>query len=297
MILFTSSVLAFLLVDAAWKARARRGRALALAVGGAVLVALALVSIPNLLYLGRVAGRLAMPAGLIWVGIGACAASLWVRREVRATAAALVAFVSFTLAGNGPLGAFLTATLESDYVARASFEGEPLDAIFVLGGGTSGSEHGGRARLTDSGDRLLTAARVYRGRRVGTVVTSGSTIPGVGRPRDVAEEGAQVLVDLDVPESAIVRLPEPRNSSQEVAAYAALAKERGWERMGVVTSAWHMRRVQRLLERAGVRAEPIPADFRGGVAWSGFLSLVPDGSGFRDVQRAAWEYLGAAVGR
>lgn len=291
-------MLAFLLVDAAWKRRTDRVRAGAL-VGAAVLaVAISLWALPNLLYLGKVAGRLAMPAGLMFLVLAAATAHGWWRRDRRQTAIAGVVFVAFTLLGNGALGGWLLAGLESDYVVNDASGGGPLEAIFVLGGSTATSPRSGRARLGDAGDRLLTAARTFRDRDVGLVVTSGSSIPGIGgAERSVARESAEILVELGVPADRIEQHAEPKNSSQEVAEYKRVADAHGWKRLGIVTSAWHMRRVQRLCRRVGLEAEPIPADFRGHVGWDGLLSLIPDGQGFRDVQRAAWEILGAAVGR
>ena len=53
----------------------------------------------------------------------------------------------------------------------------------------------------------------------------------------------------------------------------------------------------RIARRSGLDAEPIPADFRGATGWDGLNSVIPDAAGFRNIQRACWEYLGAAVGR
>lgn len=298
MITFFCWVAAFVLLDAAWRARqtSRRRAALLVAVS-VILVIVSLAVVPNMLVFGKVAGRLAMPVGLCWVGLAACAGYFWVRRMLRRTAIASAAFVLFTVLGNAPLGGMMLAGLESDYIDDAQFSGAPLDALFVLGGATAQSPGGGPPRLADSGDRVLTAARVYHARPVGTVVTSGSSIPGLGPARDVAAEAAHILEELDVPRAVIVEIPAPKNSAQEVAAYRALATKHGWTKLGIVTSAWHMRRVQRLCERADLDAEPIPADFRGSTTWDGLASLIPDASGFRDIQRASWELLGAAVGR
>lgn len=298
MLLFLLVVIAIVALELAWAKRHdwTSRRRLGAAAIAALVLALALVTIPNMLYLQKVVGRLAMPVGLVWILLGANLFLAWHRRRLAATAIAAVIFVSYTLAGNPVLGGAMLHWLEADYREVQAFSGPPLDAVFLLGGGTARGRSS-PARLADSGDRVLTAARVYKEREVGHVVASGSTIHGIGVQRDLAEEGAEILGDLGVPPEAIVRLPEPKNSSQEVAAYRALAEERGWEKVGIVTSAWHLRRVMRLCRRSGLDAEPLPADFRGERSWDGFLSVMPDGGGFRNVQIAAWEILGAAVGR
>lgn len=296
MITFLACVAAFLLVDAAWRRRERRTVAGGLLVAALAAVAVGVAVLPNLLYLGKVAGLLAMPTGLVWLALASASALSWWRRRRRQAAVAVAAFVVFTVLGSAPLGGAMLAWLEADYLDDGSFDGGPLDAVFVLGGATALAP-GGRPRLADNGDRILTTARVYHARDVGMVVTSGSTIAGIGQQRDIAAETTQILEELGVPKSAIIELPEPKNSSQEVAAYTALARERGWKRLGIVTSAWHMRRVQRLCDASGLNAEPIPANFAGGTGWDGLVSLIPNANGFRNIQRASWELLGTAVGR
>lgn len=297
MLTFLLWILAYLLADLAWHRRADRRRAAAFAVGGFVALGVSLALLPSLLVLGKVAGRLAMPVGMLWTALGAVGAWHWSHRNKRAAAAWGAAFVALGIVGNAHLGGRWLAALEAPYVERDGFAGPPLDAVFALGGSTAESPRDPRPRLGDAGDRLLTAARVFKAREVGVLVTSGSSIPGIGPRRDVADEAAQILIELGVPAEDIVEIPEPVNSAQEVAEYARLARDRGWSRVGVVTSAWHLRRVMRLCERAGLDAEPIPADFRGDTQWHGLLSVIPDGQGFLRTQRAAWELLGAAVGR
>jgi uncharacterized SAM-binding protein YcdF (DUF218 family) len=265
-------------------------------VGALVALAVAFFSLPNLLYAQKIAGKLAMPAGMLWVAIGGLTYAAWWRGERLIGTAAAVLFVLYTATGSPAVAGALLYSLESDFRATDPFEGKPLDAVFVHGGGTLIGPTG-RPRLADSGDRVLTAARVFHERDVGHVVTSGSSIAGIGRPRDVAAETADILGDLGVPPARVIEVPDPKNTSQEVAAYARLTREKGWTQVGVVTSAWHLRRATKLFEQHELPAEPLPADFRGGLGWDGIISLIPDGGGFRDVHRGCWEYLGTAVGR
>ena len=290
-------IAAFLCADAAWHRRESRRAAAGLGLGAVALLAIGVGVLPGWLYIGKVLGRLAMPTGLVWMALLGFAGFARLRRWHRALLVASVMWATFTVIGNGALGSAMLGFLEADYLEHNGYSGDRLDALFVLGGGTSLSANGGGARLGDSGDRLLTAARVYQRREVSVVVTSGSSIRGIGVQRSVAAESANVLVDMGVPRAAIVEIADPRNSSEEVAEYARLVRERGWTRVGVVTSAWHMRRVQRLCVRSQLDAEPIPADFRGGSGWDGFLSVIPQAAGFGAIQRASWELLGTAVGR
>jgi uncharacterized SAM-binding protein YcdF (DUF218 family) len=124
------------------------------------------------------------------------------------------------------------------------------------------------------------------------LVTSGSSIDG---SRDLSADTASLLQQMGVPPDVVVRLPEPRNSATEIASYARLASERGWTKIGLVTSARHLPRALALCRRQGLTVDPLPSDFRADVPdWEPY-AIVPSGSGFAAVEAAAWEYLGIAA--
>jgi len=53
-----------------------------------------------------------------------------------------------------------------------------------------------------------------------------------------------------------------------------------WKRLGLVTSAWHMRRAMRLAEKNNLSLEPLPADFRGtAIRWNLWSLIIPNGTG------------------
>jgi uncharacterized SAM-binding protein YcdF (DUF218 family) len=103
---------------------------------------------------------------------------------------------------------------------------------------------------------------------------------------------------MGIPEGAIVQVREPlRTTSDEIARYKALVEERGWKRVGLVSSAWHLPRALALCREQGLEVVPIPANHRGRPAWPSPAYLVPQFDGFLDVQFACKEYLGRLVGR
>lgn len=280
-------------------ARAHRGRARAARIAG-VLAALALgaFSVASFALWTKVIARLLLPAGLVF-----CA--LWVATIIalhtgrrRMAAAAGAALLLQVVAGNAWLGETLLARLEAPYIAAVPdpMQEGPFDAVFVLGGGTT-IDDTGRVYLSRAGDRLVLGARLWHAGRTPTLVTSGGSPPGSGQPRNAAAETTLMWTQLGVPEEAIVQLPEPWNTSRELAAYRELIDERGWERVGIISSAWHLRRVEVHMTRQGIEATLLPADVRGAPFWNGFDSFVPVGPGFDVVHRGCWEYLGALVGR
>jgi uncharacterized SAM-binding protein YcdF (DUF218 family) len=116
-------------------------------------------------------------------------------------------------------------------------------------------------------------------------------------PSGAAQRVAVILQELGVPNDAILRLPGPVNTSQEIEKLAALCREQGWTHVGLITSAWHMRRAMRLADRQDFAPQPLPADFWSQSSPPTILHVLPSGQAMFEVRMAAWEWLGSLVGR
>jgi uncharacterized SAM-binding protein YcdF (DUF218 family) len=239
---------------------------------------------------------LAMPAGLVWMGMIALVAFLFSRRlRVPAVlASALLALYSLagnSYAGNALLGALEARTPDPDQAAAGV-----LDAVFVMGGG-SGLTAEGKAELAAAGDRIAEAARWFHAGKALRLVASGASIAALDGARDFAEETRRLWAGMGVPESAVLAIPEAaRNSRQEIQAYKRFVDARGFARVGLVTSAWHMPRALALAKAAGLEALPIPADRRYRPAPFTPVNLVPQADGFMGVQLSIKELLGGLLG-
>ncbi len=236
-------------------------------------------------------GRLAMPVGLIWMSgfVGVWWTAHTGRRRVSLGLLAL--WLAYSVAGNNLVGKSLLWSLETEFVSVSASSPGELDAIFVLAGGT-GRRADGTVQLGRAGDRLVTAARLYRQGKTTQLVYASPD-----GARDQTAEAVEIWSLLGVPEEAVHRLRGPHNTRTEVHAFKALAREKGWSRVGLVTSAWHLRRAMALAARAEWDAVPYPADVRGRSWRPSFLGIIPSGTGFSRVHVAIWEYLGAMVGR
>lgn len=286
-----------------WRKLSVAGRTAASAVAGALLAALAL-SLPEGLLLQKLLGHLIMPAGLFWLLLLAASAAAWHQRRARWAAAIFLAFLLYTATGSAVVGSWMLRFLEQDYLALRPMhsgvpegDSQPFEAIFVLGGGTS-SWAGERVFLEEAGDRVVLAARMYHAGRTERLVASGASIGGAIE-RDLARETRQIWEELGVPPDAILEVEGgPRNTREEIAAYSDLVERKGWKRIGLITSAWHLRRAMGLAQRAELDLIPLPADHESEGTWGGGpLALVPSGEGFYKVHRASWEIVGALVGR
>lgn len=237
----------------------------------------------------KVGALILMPTGLLWViGLFAVVAP-GIRRRTRVGLAGL--WIFYSLAGSPYLGTMMLRTLEQPWYAFEELP-EPLDALVLLGGGTAATP-GGNPALGTHGDRVLRPAVLFREGKAGALVTTGRSITEIGNDRILSEETSQIWQSLGIPESAIFQLPDPRNTDEEMKAVAELMKSHpDWNRVGVCSSASHLRRALKFAEREGLDLVPVPADFRSGELPLSPRYLIPQGRGFRDVQTVLWEYLG-----
>jgi len=267
--------------------------------GGVVLIALcclaAAAAWPDLLYVQKTLTALAMPCGLIWLLLVGATVLGWQRRRAWLWNV-LSLLLLYTLAGNNVVVSVLTAWLQQPFAAIDPLDAGDFEAIVVLGGGAS-ERPGGYMQVNGSGDRVVLAARLYHAGRTPILVAAGND-PSWLRSRAVQfDEPTRVIWrQLRIPDDAMTSM-FGRNTREEIIALHGLVEERQWRRVGLITSAWHMRRAMRLARTHEVAVDPLPADFRGGeVTWSS-LSLIPDGGSMRDIQFGVKELLAMAVGR
>lgn len=246
--------------------------------------------------LRKVLGTLAMPAGLVWLGMIGFAWWLGGHRRRSAAVAAWILAGGLTVAGSPLVGHALRAFLERPFVAADPFAGPPLEAVVVLGGGI-GVDPRGRPALGAAGDRVLLGARLLAAGRTELLVTTGPVLERAGHRFSVPVLTAELWTELGLPSAAVVRVEGPRTTAQEMDAVQRLAAQRGWGRIGVVTSGYHMRRALGLARRRGLDPVPLPADMAGAEGRFEPRRLIPSGAGFETVHVCCWELLGMLVSR
>jgi uncharacterized SAM-binding protein YcdF (DUF218 family) len=262
----------------------------------AALLVLAAALSPGDYELRKFVGACLMPAGLVWLGLLAFSRVLAQRVGRPFAGAALALWLLYTVAGNAWFGSAVLARLQRGYSALDPFDQGQFDAVLVLGGGVDARDDG-KPMLTAAGDRVVLAVRLFRAGKTPKLVTSGPylSLPGGGATSTAAATAA-LWRQLGVPEESIVLLEGPRTTTDEVLALKTAARERGWRRVGMLSSAWHLRRAMGLCRRYGVEVTPLPSDAvrlpQVRLRW-----LVPQDIGFFQVQAACWELLGALAGR
>ncbi len=275
-----------------------RKHRLAKLVGAIIGIVIVVVASPDGLIFQKLLGRLALPPGIVWSGAVVVTAVQLARRNRPAALRSGAVVVVVTLLGNEWVGQVLMQRLEAPY-ADDPFAEAPFDAVFVLGGGAADAPHA-HYELSASGDRLLLGARLFHAHKTPLLVATGTKIPGFQQQFDNLLATRTIWQELAIPAAAIVVVENTRTTREEAVAAEQLIRERGWRRVGLVTSAWHLRRATRLFTFEAlpqVTIVPLAADHRGVPVWEGLYSLVPVGTGAWLQQKALWELLGAAVGR
>ena len=180
------------------------------------------------------------------------------------------------------------------------------DVVLVLGGGIRpAGPHGLGVEIGDAGDRLLTGVRLLRQQKARQLITSGGQ---VSFRRDdptptEAHLARELALELDVPANAIIINGASKSTAQEAAALQTMALKRGWKRLLLVTSAFHMPRAfASFRQLPGIAVIPVASDYRlkpGGKATikSIVLGLVPSAKALEQSTMVIKEHLGMMVYR
>ena len=270
----------------------------------AVALAVMAVSAAGDREIQKVLGILLMPVGLLWLGLLAWTIAAALGRHFRLAVGLGLAAAALTVSGNCWVGGALIDLLERQVPKVDPDAGAPFEAVFVLGGGTLLSA-GGQPAFAESGDRVAMAAALWHRHRTPILVASGMSIPALDQPRHLGVETRTLWAGLGIPPAAVVVIPTdespsadgPRITREEIVEYQRLCRERGWTRVGLVSSGWHLPRALAACRRIGFAPLPIPAQPSGPLPAFSLYYLVPQAKGVNAVQTACWEFLGLIVGR
>lgn len=244
--------------------------------------------------LQKVILALVMPVGFCWLGLLTLTYFLLVNNRRGLGFIAMVFTLIFSLCGNGMVSNAVATNLEEQYYGFRVEDAEVYDYVIVLGGGTTFSRNE-RSELSGSGDRVMLALQLYENGKAKKLICTGSKIEGLSIA-DVPSGGEQMLEILTragVP-SQDIELSEGRNTSEEM---LQLAKrfEKG-ERIGVITSAWHLPRAMRLANKNQLKADPIPSNFISSKPNFNLLSVIPSSEAMDANTKLAKELIAKALG-
>ena len=158
------------------------------------------------------------------------------------------------------------------------------DAIILLGGGMGAdTNHNSYAEMASGADRVWQAARLFKAEKAPVIVATGFY------PQDTT---LPLLRDFGIAEDCVSFL-EARNTEEEAKGIA----EKGYKKVLLVTSAWHMKRARLMFKKYAPEIEVVcaPAYFEHTMMAENFFSpkaILPDVYAFYLNSTAFHEWVG-----
>ena len=201
----------------------------------------------------------------------------------------------------GLVSQILWRWLEAPWQRRMAVEAPQADAIVVLSGGRHPAPGPDRLSEWHDPDRFLAGLDLFRAGKAPRLLFTGGASPFHPGQRPEGHHYLQQAALLGVPAAAMASTPPVVNTAEEARAIRRLLPA-SQSRVLLVTSAFHMRRSQRLFERQGLQVQPFPVDFQARGRWAGPLwhdptQWMPSASALDESSRALRELLGRLVYR
>jgi uncharacterized SAM-binding protein YcdF (DUF218 family) len=178
-------------------------------------------------------------------------AGRWRRRRAFAIAGLAVLFV-FSIE---PVSNALLYSMEHD--APETYRPDvTYDAIVLLGGVTDEdvTKETGQPAYNDNVERVVMTHRLVRDGKARFVIASGASSEG--------QLMADQLRDWGVEADRIVVEPEARNTHENAVYSAQIVRARGWKKILLVTSAFHMKRALECFQAVGLEVDTFAVDYR-----------------------------------
>jgi len=206
----------------------------------------------------------------------------------------IAALTALYLCSMPVVGDRLTYWLESRYPTLALDQVENADAIVPLGGifGPPVAD-GFLLNVAESGERLEAGIVLFQKKKAPWLVFTGGRMPWSKQAEVEGAISKRAAIARGIPAEQILVTHEVGNTIDEAHAVHDLMRERGWRKIILVTSAWHMPRAARLFRKVGVDFVPFPVDLQINPKGSPtLLDFLPRAEGLQRTETAIRELYG-----
>ncbi len=201
---------------------------------------------------------------LTWALLLALGGALLVTRRPRAAArSSLAAVVVLVIFSAEPVANVLFRFLESSAV-RTYQPDAAYEVVIVLGGTLegNGTDPLGEPELNAAGDRFLRGLELVRSGQARNILLSAGTLdPHSGLPTE-AVVLARELERQGIPRERVAPEPRSGNTRENAVESARIIRDRGWSRLLLITSAFHMERSLGCFRAVGLEPDALPVDYR-----------------------------------
>jgi uncharacterized SAM-binding protein YcdF (DUF218 family) len=215
------------------------------------------------------------PVPFTWLCMGyATGFFLWKRRWKMACLWGAPVLFLFML-GSLPWPEALLGNAEKRYLENSIANAPRADAVVMLGGIVESSKYDPQGfAVRDSAERLLAAVELVRQGKGGVLVLGGSG----ANPANPNESAMSLVQDWikqwELCKVEVLNLGICGNTHDEAVRLLQLKKERGWQRLTIVTSAFHMKRASAVIQKLNGEVNLVACDFiicgRKSNPWSAF---------------------------
>jgi len=207
------------------------------------------------------------------------------------------------ISGNGWVADGLLRSLEFQNIPTGELP--QAEAIVVLGGAIR-PQFPPRpwVEVSEEGDRVLYAAKLYRENKAPRIILSGGRIDWQGGGSPESSDMATMIQTMGVPKSAILEDPTSLNTRENAVNVKQIMDQQGIRKILLVTSAMHMPRSLRIFQKLGMDPIPAPTDFLStereqkefqSSPQAIVLNLLPEAERLRQTTRVLKEYLGVGI--
>jgi uncharacterized SAM-binding protein YcdF (DUF218 family) len=149
--------------------------------------------------------------------------------------------------------------LVSDYTPNVS--NLTADAYVVLGGGAYGKipDIGGSGILVDDSlERVVAVVRLYRQKQLPVILSGGSVYHDASSEAEVMK---RYLTELGIPENDIISESQSRDTNENAKYTNVICREKQFEKIILITSAYHMKRSMMLFQNTRLTVIPLPVGY------------------------------------
>jgi uncharacterized SAM-binding protein YcdF (DUF218 family) len=246
-------------------------------------------------FISKLATALLAPLGtaLLVAAVAVLCVALGRRRLAVGLGAAALAWL--WLWATPAVGTALLLRLEATHPPQPLAAVSAAAAAVVLGGAISPpTATRPFANLHEAADRVWHAARLHHAGKAPLLVLAGGSDPARTAMSE-AQAMQTLLLDLGVPASALLLEDRSRTTHENAQNSAALLRQRGIQRVLLVTSALHMPRAVAHFEAAGLVVVPAATDHTAPLVLGSWQSWVPDAGALADSGRGLKEVVGRWV--
>jgi uncharacterized SAM-binding protein YcdF (DUF218 family) len=153
----------------------------------------------------------------------------------------------------------LEAPATKTFRADASY-----DVVILLGGVTDDRVEAtwGQRAYNQNNERLLETFDLLRAGNAHYAIISGGTTSEVPGDRIEARVLRDQLVSWGVDPARVVVEDKARNTHENAVLSGAILRAKGWQKVLIVTSAFHMARAYGCFQAEGLSVDTLPVDFR-----------------------------------